>query len=314
MADDALNEVLLREPVELAIDVGHKFGNLLLVHLHLLQVVNHLIELFLADLLTRGHHTLLKLLADDALYLTHLDALAQVDDGDAGTRLAGSPRASTAMGIALDVVGQAVVDDVCQVVHVQSAGSDIRSHQQLQMAHAELLHHQVTLCLRKLAMQRVGIVALLHQLVGYLLRFFACTTEDDGVDIGIEIHHALQGGILILGMHAVGYMLHVGGALVPPADGNLLGLSQVVLGDAGYLGTHRGREEQRVALGGYRSQDGVDAVGKAHVEHLVSLVEHHVLHSCQRHGATLHQVNQSARRSHDEMHASLQGLDLALDG
>ena len=272
MADDAFDEVLLREPVELAIDVGHEVGNLLLVDLHLLQVINHLIELLFANLLAAGYLPLFKLLANDALNLAHLDAFAQVDDGDAGASLAGSAGTAAAVGVALYIIRQTEVDNVRQVLYIESAGCHVGSDQELQMAYAELLHHQVALGLRELAMERVGVVTLLHQLIGNLLRLLTGAAEDDGVDLWVVVHDALQGFVFILGMDAIHHVLDVAGALVLPADGNLFGLAQVVLGDTGYFGAHRGGEEQRVALLRHFGQDGVDALGKAHVEHLVGFI------------------------------------------
>ena len=194
------------------------------------------------------------------------------------------------MGVAFGVVGQAVVDDVGQVVHVQSAGGDIGCHQQLQVADAELLHHGVALRLAQFAVQGVGVVALLHQFVGYLLRLLAGAAEDDGVYLRVVVHDALQGGVFVLGMHAVGYVVHVGGAFVLASDGDFLGIVQVVLRDAGYLGAHGGGEEQRVALLRHIGEDGVDAVGEAHVQHLVRFVHDDVLDGGERYGLAFHQV------------------------
>jgi len=147
------------------------------------------------------------------------------------------------VGIAFGIIGQAVVDDVCQVVHVQSAGGHVGGHQQLQVAHAELLHHQVALRLRQFAVQGVSVIAFLYQLVGYLLRFLAGAAEDDAVYLGQVVHNALQGGVLVFGMDNIDNVLHVGRTFVLAADGDFLCIAQVVLGYAGYLGAHGGREE-----------------------------------------------------------------------
>ena len=129
-----------------------------------------------------------ELLVQDAFYLLHLTFFAQVHDGDRDTRLAGTSRTSASVGIAFHIIGQAIVDDVGQVVHVQSAGSHIRSNQQLQMTLAELLHHQVTLRLAQFTVQRVGVIAVLYQLVGNLLRFQPSTAEDNAVNHRIEVY------------------------------------------------------------------------------------------------------------------------------
>ena len=154
-------------------------------------------------------------------------------------------------------------------------------------------------------MQRLGIVAVLDELVGYLLRLQLRAAEDDGKDTRIVVNDTLQGQILVLGVHHIVNMVHVLGALVAAAHHDLLRVVQVALGYALYLAAHRSREEQRVAVVGYALQNGVDALREAHVEHFVSLVEHHVVGLVKMGYATVHQVYQSARRGHDDVrHAS----------
>ena len=205
-----------------------------------------------------------------------------------------------------------VVDDMRQVVHVESAGSHVGGDEQLQVTLTELLHHQVTLLLRQLAVQGVGIVAVLDELVGYLLCLLAGAAEDDAVDLRVVVDDTFQGEILVLRMHHIIQVVHVLVPFVPCADGDFLRVSEVVLGDTRYLGTHRGGEEERVAVLGHIRQDGVDAVGEPHVEHLVRLVHHHVADGAELHGATLHEVQQTARSSHDDVYPLLEVAYLAL--
>ena len=46
-------------------------------------------------------------------------------------------------------------------------------------------------------MQRVGVVAVLYQFVGDLLRLFAGTAEDDAVDVRVEVGDAFQSQVLV---------------------------------------------------------------------------------------------------------------------
>ena len=103
------------------------------------------------------------------------------------------------------------------------------------------------------------------------------------------------------------------GTLVAAAYHNFLGIVQVVLRDALYLLAHGGGEEERVSLGWHTSQDGIDALGETHVEHLVGLVQHHVLHGAKFGHLALHEVNQAARRGHDDLYTFLQRTNLRLD-
>ncbi len=60
-------------------------------------------------------------------------------------------------------------------------------------------------------------------------------------------------------------------------------------------------------------EDGIDALREAHVQHLVSLIKHHVVHVLQLSHATINQIEQTARGSHDNLHTMLQGANLASD-
>ena len=133
------------------------------------------------------------------------------------------------MSIVLNVIGQTKVYYVSQVVHIQSTGSHIGSNQQLQLTLAELVHGQVTLRLRKVSVQRIGVVAVLHQLVGNLLRLQAGTAENDCVYGWVIVNNAFQGQVLVLGVNHIIDVLHVLGALITCADDNLAGIMKVFL-------------------------------------------------------------------------------------
>ena len=60
-------------------------------------------------------------------------------------------------------------------------------------------------------------------------------------------------------------------------------------------------------------EDGVDAVGEAHVEHLVGFVEHDVLQCAQVHLTALHEVDESAGRGHDDLRTVTQFVHLRHD-
>ena len=80
-----------------------------------------------------------------------------------------------------------------------------------------------------------------------------------------------------------------------------------------FLAAHRGTEEQCAVFARDACQDAVEVLLKAHREHLVRLVEHHVLHSRQVGHASLHQVHEAARSSHDDVNPVPKGANLRLD-
>ena len=107
----------------------------------------------------------------------------------------------------------------------------------------ELLHGQVALLLREISVQRLGIIAILDELVGHLLRLQLRATEDDGEDAWIVVYQSLQRQILVLGIHHIIDMVYVLGSFVARTHHNLLVVVQVTLGNALYLLAHRSREE-----------------------------------------------------------------------
>ena len=120
------------------------------------------------------------------------------------------------------------MDHVRQVVHIQPACGHIGGHKHVQVAEAELLHHVVALRLTQLAVQRVCVVAVLDQSVGNLLRLLAGAAKDDAVDAGIIIGDALQGGVLVPGVHHVIDVPDVLVAFVAATDDDLARLLHVL--------------------------------------------------------------------------------------
>ena len=309
-AQDTLDKVVLIQPGPALLHLVHEGSYLLLIDLYALYIVDNMIELLATDLARLGQGTLLELLLDDLLHQADTTPLPEINDTEAGALLTGTTRTTAAMGIVLDIIRHAIVDDMRQVVHIQATGCHIRSHQQLGAVLAELLHGKVALLLGKVAMQGIGIVAIANQVVCHLLRLHTGTTEDNGIDARIEIHQTFQRQVLILGMHHIIDVIHVLSALVATAHLNLALLLQVVLGDTLDLLAHGSTEKQCAMTLGNTLEDGIQLFLETHGEHLVRLVQHHVLNLREVGSATLHQVDQSTRCGHDNIYPSLQGPDL----
>ena len=103
------------------------------------------------------------------------------------------------------------------------------------------------------------------------------------------------------------------GTLVAAAYHDLLGIVQITLGNALNVAAHGSREEQRVPLLRHLFQYLVDALLESHVQHLVGLVQHHVLHIVQLCHAAFHQVDETAGSGYDNLHTLPQGTYLLFD-
>ncbi|CDD48686.1 unknown [Bacteroides sp. CAG:875] len=76
-----------------------------------------------------------------------------------------------------------------QIIHIQPTGCYIGRHQQLQMTLTKFLHHQITLSLTELTMQRIGVVTILNQFISNFLRFLSGPAKDNAINLGIKVYN-----------------------------------------------------------------------------------------------------------------------------
>ena len=307
------DDVLLVDVLKLAVDFSHVWFNLILIHIGLHDVVHGLEELLLADFLWGRQYAVHEVLANLLLNLANLELLSGMDDRDGCSLLSGTTRTAASVGVACHIIRQTIVDNVSQIIYVQTAGSHIGSHQELNGMIAELLHGEVTLLLTQVAVQRLCIITILDELIRNILSLQLGAAEDNRKDAWIEIHHALQGEILVLGIYQIVDVVYMLSTLVARTHYDFLVVVQVVEGNLLDVLAHGSREEQSVSILRNVLEDGIDALREAHVQHLVSLIKHHVVHVLQLSHATINQIEQTARGSHDNLHTMLQGANLASD-
>ena len=180
-------------------------------------MVHHFVELFAANILCCGQRTVYKLLLNDFLDSLYLVAFACVDNRNRCTLLACTTCTTASVGVAFNVVGQSVVDDVGQIVYVQSTSGNVGSHEELHIVLAELLHCQVALLLTEVAVQGFCIVSVANQLVSNLLCLHLRATEDYGEYAWVIVYDAFQCQILVLCVYHIIYMVHLFGSFVTAA-------------------------------------------------------------------------------------------------
>ena len=272
-----------------------------------------MIELLGADVFGLGQDTFDKLFLNDALHLLYLVLLLYVHNADAGSLLSGASCTSAAVGIAFRVVGHAIVDDVGQIVHVQSACRHIGGNEQLGAVFAELLHGEVALLLAQFAMQGIGVVSVAYQIVRHLLCLHSGAAEDDGVDAGIEVHNALQCQVFVFGVNHIIDVVYAFGSFVSASHLDGVRAVQVVFGNAFDFLAHGGAEKQCAALLGNALKDSVQILLESHAEHFVRLVQDHMADVGKLCHATFHKVKQSARCGYNDVHSCLQSTNLRLN-
>ena len=80
------------------------------------------------------------------------------------------------------------------------------------------------------------------------------------------------------------------------------------------LSRHRSREKEQITLFGDLRKDGFKIFAKAHVEHLICLIEHYRMDPLEREGMAAHQVEQTPRGSYHYVYTTFEGAYLRLYG
>ena len=238
-----LDNVLFIYVFKLAHDIVHVRCNLVFINVSFHDVVHHLIELFLADLLGFRQFSVDKVLANLLFYLSDFPLFLDMYDADRSSFLARTPCSAASVRITFDVIGQSVVDDMSQIVHVKPTGSDVSSYKQLHRMLAKLLHGEITLLLTQVAMQCFGVITVFNKLVGNLLSLYLCATEDNGKDTRMKVNDALQCQIFVLGMYEIVDVVHVFCALITASYDDFLIVVKIAFGHFLHLTAHRCREK-----------------------------------------------------------------------
>ena len=207
--EHSLEKVGFRQPFEFLAHSRKIFCNLLLIHLYFLKSVGKVIELLFYDMLGGRHFHIFEGLSDPLLYLAELTFLAGMDDSHGNTGLVGTTRTTASVGVGGRIIRQTVVDHMGKIVNVETTRSHIGGYEKLSDMVAEFLHRQITLALREVAVQTVGIIAVVDKFVGNLLSLFLGAAEDDTVYIRAVIDNSFEGKIFIVGLHHIIYMAHI---------------------------------------------------------------------------------------------------------
>ena len=225
----------------------------------------------------------------------------------------GTPRAADAV----DVVGhrrrQVVVIDVGHALDVESARRNVRRAEDLQFCTAELAQDETALRLREVAAERVDEIAALcelhHERTGALLR-------------GAEHHGKIRCLLVDGGTEAI--------ELVPCTDGNddlldgseghclsretdVRGVGHEPLCQAHNALGHRCREECELIVLCHSAEQGLHILDEAHLQHLIRLVEDDLVYTAERKRSAPYVIEQTSRRTDDELRTAAQLFLLALD-
>ena len=161
-----------------------------------------------------------------------------------------------------------------------------------------------------------GIAATAAQSLGEVVHLAAGPGEDQGGRAVLQVQDAAQGGELVGAPHDIRHLPDAGRLALCRLlglDADAGGLAEVCLGHAGDGPGDRRGEERRLAIQGQCRQDLLEVVGKAHVEHLVGLVEDHHLHLVEADRAAIEVIHAAPGGRHHDVHAAGQSVELGGD-
>ena len=240
-----------------------------------------------------------------------------VDEGDGRARVARAARAADAVDVDLLVFGALVVDDVRDVVDVDASRGDVGGDQDVDLAVTEGAQRLLASTLAQVAVQRTNREAAGSQVLAQAGGGALGAAEDDGAAATLRLENAGDDLDLVHGVNAVDDLLdRVDGLVlvVGVLRADVGRLDHEAAGE-GHDGAGHGRGEQHgVAVLGDAGQQCLDVGQEAQVEHLVGLVEDDGFDAGQVQVALAQQVDEAAGRAHDDVGATLESLDLGLEG
>ena len=219
------------------------------------------------------------------------------------------------MHVVVRLPWQVEVEHVADVGNVEAARRHVARRQQLDVAGAELVQRLHAALLVHVAVQRAGVEAVLGQALEQNGHIALAIAEDDRVLDTFTANELAQRVALgpILAVLAVAETLGDG----LRSSGGLGHLdahriAQELVNEAGDLGRHGGREEQRLALRRQQLADLLDVRDEAHVEHAVGLVDDEDLDAHQHQPAALEEIEHAAWGGDQHVDAAIELPGLVL--
>ena len=118
--------------------------------------------------------------------------VAAIDKAHCAARASGAAGATDAVDIILRVGGQVVIEDDVDLIDVESARGDIGGDEQLDGTIAEAFQHTLAHLLGDVAMEAVGGIATVDEVLGALIDRALRVAEDDAEARGIHVEDARE--------------------------------------------------------------------------------------------------------------------------
>ena len=224
-----------------------------------------------------------------------------------------SPGSADAMGVGLGSVGDIVVDDVGDLLYIDSPGYDVSCYQDIKPTISKALHRPVAGTLGHVSLDGDGFQAAVLELQGQPVGPVLGAGKDDRGEEGRILEQVLEKVQLPLLLNGVESVLDGLGRFRVSELSNqrvyedLLGKLSEILG-------HGCCKEQVLTFFRQLGYDSPDVRQEAHVEHVVRLIEDEGVDFWGLHLATLEQVKDAAGTADYDLGSSSEGLDLGAVG
>jgi hypothetical protein len=242
-----------------------------------------------------------------ALQLGPLGAILIGEKRDRASRLAIASSPANTVGQPLRGVGQFVIDDQTYTGNIQSASCHIRGHQHVRIATPKHVDGLVSGILRKVALQLADNMAQPVEIAGELLSAMLGSMKDNRLSL-MSPEQVIQCVEFLLALDGEKTMFEVGLDVLVHADVSRIVqmFSDHCLDPFG----HRRRGQHCLARSRREIDDSLDIVSEPLVEHLVGLVENEALNVSELDVASVGEIDNSTRASHDDLSPSSQSPKL----
>lgn len=234
----------------------------------------------------------------------------QGTEGEGVTAGSGTTCAADTVYIGLRYFGQLIVDHMGEVIDVDTPCGNISCHKDAGRAAFKITQCILPGTLGFIAMDRFSLDALFGQELAQFIRTVFGPGKDQGRFDAIIIQHVFeQEGLVFLLGEKHGLVDGLGGRRYR-GNFHFYRIVQEGVGQGVNFRWHGGREKQGLLFLGKFGDDAFDIMYKSHVQHPVGFIKDKVADVFQADQSLVHQVQESARGSDQDIYAFAELIDL----
>ena len=217
------------------------------------------------------------------------------------------------MDIEFDVFRKIVVDDMGDALDIDAPGGKVGCDEDGKVAGAEFFHDAVAFALGKVGVNGVGIDAFAHQHAGEVVTDAFEPAEDQGQAGLFVCEQVREERLLVPRLDGEVELLDEACGERAGAGDDLLGVGHEAACEFFDLVGDCRRDEDGLALLWAESQDVLDVLAEAHIEHAVDFVEDDELEVAEAEVASALHVHDPAGRADDDLGALVEFVGLCCD-